>query len=93
MAPNEIKLDLYEEELVELGQIPASSSALTNGYDKIFETLIKDLTVLENEGINVEYKSKLVNLKGTISFICQDNLAGNSIGGFVESFGCNVGCK
>jgi hypothetical protein len=55
--------------------------------------LLDDLKILENEGINVVYKARTINLKGTISYIAQDNLASNGIGGFIESFGSNVSCK
>jgi len=63
------------------------------GYDKIFKQLIDDLLILERKGLDVEYKGEIINLKGTISLIAQDNLAGNGIGGFVESFGSNMHCK
>ena len=63
------------------------------GYQTIFAPLIADLKILETDGIDVTYQNELINLKGTISYICQDNLAGNEIGGYITSFGCNVDCK
>jgi len=63
------------------------------GYSTILAPLLNDLKVLETEGIEVIYQDKKIILKGSISFICQDNLAGNEIGGYITSFGCNVDCK
>jgi len=55
--------------------------------------LLHDLKHLETIGITINYKGIERTLKGTISYICQDNQAGNSIGGFIESFGSNIDCK
>jgi hypothetical protein len=63
------------------------------GYKNILAPLIEDLKTLETVGIPVTYRDEVVILKGTISYICQDNLAGNDIGGYITSFGCNVNCK
>ena len=55
--------------------------------------LIEDLKILEETGIEIVYNDQNIVIKGTISYICSDNLAGNSIGGYIESFGSNVDCK
>ena len=55
--------------------------------------LLHELKHLETIGITINYKGIERTLKGTISYICQDNLAGNSIGGFIESFGSNIDCN
>ena len=55
-------------------------------YDKIYEKLIQDISLLETVGFDIEYKGVTVNLKGTISIFVADNLASNALGGFVESF-------
>ncbi len=63
------------------------------GYDVIMKPLIDDLKTLESTGIAIIYNNETIVLKGTISYICSDNLAGNSVGGYIESFGSNVDCK
>lgn len=63
------------------------------GYDVIMKPLIEDLKILEETGIEIVYNDQNIVIKGTISYICSDNLAGNSIGGYIESFGSNVDCK
>jgi hypothetical protein len=60
------------------------------GYEETFQDLLKDLSILETEGVNIERNNQLINLKGTITFMVTDNLAANGIGGYVESFGCNM---
>ena len=54
---------------------------------KIFEPLIKDLKILETSDIEINEK---LRLKGAVSYFVADNLASNSIGGFVESFNQKV---
>ena len=68
--------------------ISNSSITKTYGYKRIFDPLIKDLKIIETEGIKINEE---LTLKGTISYFVADNLAANSIGGFVESF--NVGVQ
>ncbi|CAF0799181.1 unnamed protein product [Brachionus calyciflorus] len=55
-------------------------------YSKILERFINDLKKLENEGLEIMKNEKLLKFRGTLSFICADNLGANKIGGFVESF-------
>ena len=58
------------------------------GINRIFEPLVFDIKILEQEGVHVESLSQ--KLKGTISYISGDNLGSHQIGGFLESFGPNV---
>lgn len=51
--------------------------------NKVFETLIKDLKVLEERGIVMHDGSAV---KGTLVAISGDNLGSHSIGGFLENF-------
>ena len=60
---------------------------------KIMKPLIDDLKTLETEGVDVSYNGDNFKLKGTITYFCSDNLAGNGVGGYIESFGCNIDCK
>ncbi|KAJ8048053.1 hypothetical protein HOLleu_00218 [Holothuria leucospilota] len=57
-----------------------------SGFPLIAETLIRDLKVLETEGIVVESQGEVHNFHGTVSCITADNLGSHAIGGFTESF-------
>ena len=60
----------------------------TFGYDRIVEPLLKDLQLLENEGI---YINRLgTSVKGTVSYVSSDNLGAHSFAGFQESFNVDV---
>ena len=60
------------------------------GYDRILTKLVEEMIDIETNGIDIKYKDKIYNLKGTISFFTADNLASNGISGFVESFQSNL---
>ena len=53
------------------------------GTNKVFETLIKDLKVLEERGFVMHDGSAV---KGTLVAISGDNLGSHCIGGFLENF-------
>ena len=57
------------------------------GLDAVARCLNEELSVLENEGIDVGLPNKL---HGALVAICGDNLNSHCIGGFNESFGPNV---
>lgn len=63
------------------------------GYDSILEPIVNDLKILESEGIIVQYKEALINLKGTIYSLSHDNLSANSLYGLHESFSSNYFCR
>lgn len=54
------------------------------GYDIVLEPLLKDLSVLEQEGVFVPCAGK--NIKGTVFCVAADNLGAHSLGGLVENF-------
>ena len=87
------KLYLSADYFTQLALICYDKQLKYYGYSTILAPLLNDLKVLETEGIEVIYQDKKIILKGSISFICQDNLAGNEIGGYITSFGCNVDCE
>lgn len=61
------------------------------GYPKVLEPLLRDLKILEDEGLFVPCLDK--NLKGTVFCVAADNLGAHSIGGFVESFSASHYCR
>ena len=63
------------------------------GYKKILEPLINELKIIEKTGIEIKFNRQILNLKGAVSYFVADNLAANSLGGFVESFSGNYYCR
>jgi hypothetical protein len=55
-------------------------------YHFVFEKLINDIKILEEQEIDIFHNNEVVNLKGTICYIVADNLCASGIGGFFESF-------
>lgn len=61
------------------------------GYSAVLEPLLKDLVVLEEEGLYVPSLGRRV--KGTVFSVIADNLGAHSMGGFVESFSSSYVCR
>lgn len=61
------------------------------GYSAVLEPLLKDLVVLEEEGLYIPTLGRTV--KGTVFSVVADNLGAHSVGGFVESFSCSHSCR
>jgi hypothetical protein len=59
------------------------------GMQAVLRPLMADIALLEHEGVFVEALGDSV--RGSIAYISADNLAAHGIGGFMESFGPNVG--
>lgn len=63
----------------------------TFGYERILQPLLKDLQLLENQGI---YISRLgTSVRGTVLYISSDNLGAHSLAGFQESFNVDKFCR
>lgn len=62
-----------------------------HGYSVVLEPLLKDLGVLEREGIFISGLGK--NVRGTVMCVVADNLAAHSLGGFVENFSGPYPCR
>lgn len=68
-----------------------SVDAKTFGYERIVEPLLRDLQLLENQGI---YISRLgISIKGTVLYVSSDNLGAHSFAGFQESFNVDKFCR
>lgn len=61
------------------------------GYNLALEPLLKDLAILEEEGLYIP--SLGVQVKGTVFCVVADNLGAHSIGGFIESFSGTHVCR
>lgn len=55
-------------------------------WNEILKVLIKDLKILETDGISIDSPTK-VTFKGSLVAVLGDNLGSHQIGGFTESFG------
>lgn len=63
------------------------------GLDKVLERFMKDILILESEGIQVSINGKLEVLFGSLATVCADNLASHEIGGFRGCFNSGRICR
>lgn len=61
------------------------------GYGAILEPLIKDLEVLQQQGLYVQKLGTTV--RGTVLYVSADNLGAHSLAGFHESFNVDKFCR
>lgn len=61
------------------------------GYEKVLESLLRDLAILESQGIFIAHLGDFV--KGTIQCVVADNLGAHGIAGFIESFAGDYICR
>lgn len=61
--------------------------------EKILEPFIKDIELLETDGIDINYKGELKNLKGSLIFAAGDTPASAVLGGFKESVAAYRLCR
>lgn len=58
-------------------------------WAEVMKELIKDLKILESDGISVSLPDGIITLKGSVVVVLGDNLGSHEIGGFVENFSTN----
>lgn len=68
-----------------------SSDVKNYGYGTILEPLLKDLGVLEQQGLHVQKLGTAV--RGTVLYVAADNLGAHSLAGFQESFNVDKFCR
>lgn len=87
-VPEHLRSQLCYHNLVCL----CSSHYLKNseGFNIISELIVKELQILETEGIEIDTN---VVLRGALVNICADNLGANSVLGFTESFSSTYYCR
>lgn len=71
---------------IQLVAVCSESSVKTFGFHKIFEVILRDVKLLETEGIEVRSNEFI---KGTIIAVTGDNLGSHQLGGFSENFSTN----
>ena len=69
-----------------LVSVAKSSTIKVNGIDSILKPFVRDLKVLHDTGITVQYAGKDEVWKGALLVFLADNLAAHELGGFKESF-------
>lgn len=77
--------------LIQLALLGKSVDVKQFGYDAFLHPLIKDIQFLETNGVFVEALDTFV--KGTVFFVCADNLGAHSLAGFQESFNVEHFCR
>lgn len=61
------------------------------GYEKVLEPLLRDLSILEKDGLFIHLLGTFI--KGTVYCVVADNLAAHGMAGFVESFSGEFFCR
>lgn len=56
------------------------------GFDAVLRPCIRDLQVLESEGIDIQLDDNHYHFFGTVSYVVADNLGAHGIGGLYENF-------
>ena len=71
---------------IQLAGLCMSSHIKKYGMHRILQPLLRDITVLETDGLTLHKDGVEHNIHGTVSFISADNLGAHTIGGFQEHF-------
>ena len=71
---------------IHLAVLSPASLIKKYGYASILDPLLKDLKILEAEGINISIDNIRHTFFGTVSMMVADNLAAHAIGGFYCNF-------
>ncbi len=61
------------------------------GYRKIFEPLVNDLIILEQQGVFFNHLKTFI--RGTVQYVVADNLGAHALAGFVENFSGQYFCR
>ncbi|XP_072016668.1 uncharacterized protein [Amphiura filiformis] len=72
--------------VIQLAILCKASLVKKYGFEKVLEPLIKDLKILETDGIVIHKDGVEHVMHGTLSFLAADNLGAHGIGGFMENF-------
>lgn len=62
-------------------------------FDNVLDVIVKELQVLETDGLTFRQQNSQQNLKCFLINCCFDNLGGNGVFGFKESFACDYFCR
>ncbi len=76
---------------IQLALLCNTSTVKECGYAKVFQPLIYDLKLLEQNGVYLEQLG--ASVKGTVLYVAADNLAAHSLAGFLESFTVDKFCR
>ena len=77
--------------VIQLGALGNSEDVKEFGYERFLEPLIKDLKLIEDNGIHIDALKSSVGVK--IFCVCADNLGAHGLAGFQESFIVDKFCR
>ena len=60
---------------------------------KVLESFLRDMKILESDGITIETSDGEICLNGSISMIIADNLSTHQLGRYFETFSCFKACR
>ena len=86
--PSVYRSSLHVIQLALLCKVPDVQSC---GYESVLSPLLKDLQILEQDGVFIESLGRCV--KGTVMYVAADNLGAHGLAGFVQSFSRNYICR
>ena len=78
--------------VIQLAVIANAKTIKKYGFSSVLIPLLRDLKILENNGIEVQKMESRYKFRGSISVIVADNLGSHGIGGFQESFNSLRNC-
>ncbi|XP_033110190.1 uncharacterized protein LOC117111388 [Anneissia japonica] len=73
-------------DMMQLVMLCRSSHVKKYGAEQILQPLIRDIHILETEGITVQLDGNEYHFYGTISFVASDNLGAHFMAGMFENF-------
>lgn len=79
--PSQYRSSLH---VIQLALLCKVSDVRRCGYETVLAPLLKDLQILEQDGIFIEALGRCI--KGTVFCVAADNLAAHGLAGFVQSF-------
>lgn len=77
--------------MINLAMLCNTTTVKQCGYAKVLEPLLHDLKTLEENGVFLERLG--ASVKGTVLYVCADNLGAHSLAGFQESFIVDRFCR
>lgn len=62
-------------------------------FNDLWKEVVKDVHILETEGINIELGTETINIRATVTFLSHDNLGGNIGLGLARGFNADIYCR
>ena len=72
--------------ITQLVTLCVSSHIQQYGMSQILEPFLRDMQILEDQGVDIVFEGRQFNFRGTLTVLCADNLAAHAVGRFYENF-------